>query len=200
MSLQVKFLRALESRAVTRIGAQSQIPVDIRVIAATNKNLKRLVEEGHFREDLFYRLNVVGLEIPPLRERKDDIPVLALKFLQFFNKQYGQNKKITYEVMKELENYAWRGSVRQLRNVMENMVVVSNNEYLQLNDLPWGETVHGEMPSNEGMSLHAQLKQAERQILEDAKKKYGSSRKMADALQVDQSTVIRKLKHLKTEG
>jgi PAS domain S-box-containing protein len=196
MSLQVKFLRALETRAVTRIGAQTQTPVDIRVIAATHRDLKTLVQEGRFREDLYYRLNVVSIEIPPLRERQDDIQVLALKFLRLFNKQYGQDKKLTFEVMKAMESYDWLGNVRQLKNVIENMVVISRNEYLQMNDLPWNKNA----PSGESRApapgLREQLEAVERQILRAAKEKYGTGRKMAEALQVDQSTVVRRMKKL----
>ncbi|MDR2132346.1 MAG: sigma 54-interacting transcriptional regulator [Clostridiales Family XIII bacterium] len=196
VNLQVKFLRALEIRAVTRIGAQTQIPVDIRVIAATHRDLKSLVAEGRFREDLYYRLNVVSVEIPPLRERRDDVPVFTLKFLRLFNKQYGQNKKITFEVMKEMENHDWPGNVRQLKNVVENMVVVSCNEYLQLNDLPWIKDAQPAEARGDS-SLRAQLAAAERRILQEAKRAYGSTRKMAEVLLVDQSTIVRKMKKLK---
>lgn len=195
LNLQVKLLRALETHTVTRLGASTPIPVDIRVIAATNKNLAERVREGSFREDLFYRLNVVSIEIPPLRERTADIAPLALKFIHKFNRQYGQNKKFTYEVMKELENYTWPGSIRQLKNVIENMIIVSNNEYLQLNDLPW---LCGGNPAvskkQEELSLQESLDQLELHILKNAKSRYGSSRKIAEALKVDQSTIIRKLK------
>ena len=196
LNLQVKLLRALETRTITRLGASTPIPVDIRVIAATNADLAEKVEAGSFRGDLFYRLNVVSIKIPPLRERVADIAPLALKFIHKFNRQYGQNKKFTYEVMKELENYSWPGSIRQLKNVIENMVIVSNNEYLQLNDLPWfaNNTTPAEIKREEELSLQDSLDQYELQILKNAKQKYGSSRKMAEALKVDQSTVVRKLK------
>jgi PAS domain S-box-containing protein len=196
VGLQVKLLRALETRAITRVGAQTQIPVDIRVIAATHRNLKAMVEEAQFREDLYYRLNVVSIEIPPLRERRDDISLLALRFLRLFNRQYGQDKKITDEVMKEMESYDWPGSVRQLRNVIENMVVVSCNEYLQLNDLPWNKDATSIKGQGEALSLNEQLDLAERRILDEARRTYGSSRKMAEALRVDQSTIVRKMKKL----
>jgi transcriptional regulator with PAS, ATPase and Fis domain len=196
MSLQVKFLRALETRIVLRVGSQTQIPVDIRVIAATHRDLKALAEEGRFREDLYYRLNVVGIEIPPLRERPDDIRVLTLKFLHLFNKQYGQDKKLTFEVMKAMENYDWPGNVRQLKNVIENMVVVSRNEYLQLNDIPWSRDASPAEARKTAPSLREQMDAAERQILREAKQIYGSGRKMAEALGVDQSTVVRKMKKL----
>jgi len=195
LTLQVKLLRALETRTVTRLGSSAAISVDIRIIAATNKNLLERVEEGTFREDLFYRLNVVSIEIPPLRGRTADIAPLALKFIHKFNRQYGQNKKFTYEVMKELENYAWPGSIRQLKNVIENMVIVSNNEYLQLNDLPWITCSNATAEKKkEKISLQESMDQLEFQILSNAKQKYGSSRKIAEALKVDQSTIVRKLK------
>jgi PAS domain S-box len=196
LNLQVKLLRALETRTVTRLGSSKAVPVDIRVIAATNKNLMKKVEEGSFRGDLFYRLNVVSIDIPPLRERIADIAPLALNFINRFNRQYGQNKKFTYEVMKELESYPWPGSIRQLKNVIENMVIVSNNEYLQLNDLPWfaGGTPSSSKKKEEGLALQEALDNLEQQILINARTKYGSSRKMAEMLKVDQSTIIRKLK------
>lgn len=199
INLQVKLLRALETHTITRLGASAVIPVDIRVIAATNKNLIKEVEASSFREDLFYRLNVVSIEIPPLRERTADIVPLALRFIHNFNRQYGQNKKLTYEVMKELENYSWPGSIRQLKNVIENMVVISNNEYLQLNDLPWftGGILSSTKRKEEGPSLQEALDNLEFQMLSNAKSKYGSSRKMAEALKIDQSTIVRKLKKYK---
>ncbi len=193
LNLQVKLLRALETHAVTRLGSLNSVPVDIRVIAATNKNLLEKVREGSFREDLFYRLNVVSIVIPPLRERTDDIAPLALKFIHKFNRQYGQDKKFTYEVMRELENYSWPGSIRQLKNVIENMVIVSNNEYLQLNDLPWFNCDNAEEMKKESPSLQDILYHFEFQILSNAKRKYGSSRKMAEVLKVNQSTIVRKL-------
>ncbi|MDF3000649.1 MAG: putative sigma54 specific transcriptional regulator [Bacillota bacterium] len=196
LNLQVKLLRALETRTVTRVGASVAIPVDIRVIAATNQDLEQKVQAGSFRGDLFYRLNVVNMKIPPLRERVADIAPLALKFIHKFNRQYGQNKKVTYEVMKALENYSWPGSIRQLKNVIENMVIISNNEYLQLNDLPWyaSSSQCNESRTQELPSLQESLDQFEYRILKDAKEKYSSSRKIAEVLKVDQSTIVRKLK------
>ena len=196
LNLQVKLLRALETLTITRLGSSTAVPVDIRVIAATNKNLMKMVKENNFREDLFYRLNVVSIEIPPLHERTADIIPLALKFIQDFNQLYGQSKKFTYEVMKELENHTWPGGIRQLKNVIEKMIVVSNNEYLQLDDLPWfiDKIASSTKSEEKGLSLQEALDGIELQILTNAKSKYGSSRKMAKVLKVDQSTIIRKMK------
>jgi len=197
--LQVKLLRTLETQTIRRLGSQDSIFVDFRVVAAANKDLKAMVKEGTFREDLYYRLNVVRLDVPPLRERQEDIGMLALRYLMVFNEQYGMEKKITYEVLREMESYFWPGNVRELKNAIENMVVVSNNEYLQLDDLPWIEMVDGNHEGISGgkeagtLSLKEQMEAFERKILVDAKKKYGSSRKIAKALQVNSSTIVRKL-------
>jgi transcriptional regulator with PAS, ATPase and Fis domain len=209
LSLQVKLLRVLESPTITPIGSQRKIHVDFRLITATNKDLSIQVEEGTFREDLFYRLNVITISIPPLRERKEEIGLFSLLFLHMFNRQYGLNKKLTIEVLKELENQPWKGNVRQLKNVIEYMSVVSPNEYLQLDDLPWMKR-GDELPVCVGgvadvaaaggsaaeLSYKEHVERFERELLLDAKRKYGSSRKIAAALKLDQSTVIRKLRKL----
>ena len=180
---------------MTRLGASTPIPVDIRVIAATNKNLLERVESGNFRGDLFYRLNVVSIEIPALKDRPADIAPLALKFMHKFNQQYGQNKKFTYEVMKELESYSWPGSIRQLKNVIENMVIVSNNgvsstERFALGDLR--QCIRSKEKGRRAVFAGIPWTGFEFQILSSAKQKYGSSRKIAEALKVDQSTIVRK--------
>ncbi|MFA7544173.1 MAG: sigma 54-interacting transcriptional regulator [Anaerovoracaceae bacterium] len=194
LQLQVKVLRALETRTINRVGSTESVPVDIRVVAATNKNLKEMVEKEEFREDLFYRLNVITIDIPPLRERKDEIVPLALGFLNQFNTQYGQCKRLTYAVLEELKKNDWEGNIRQLKNVIENMVVVSNNEYLQVTDLPWIEKIRCiDLSEDAERSFKEIVEDYEKFILEKAKAAYGSSRKIASALKIDQSTVIRKL-------
>ena len=115
-------MRVLESRTVMRVGSSKEKKVDIRVVAATNRELEKEVREGRFRDDLYYRLNVVSLKVPPLRERIDDILPIATKFTNSFNKLYGQNKKLTYDLVSELEDYPWPGNIRELKNVIENMV------------------------------------------------------------------------------
>lgn len=194
-AMQVKLLRVLEDRTVVRVGASQQIKLDIRVVAATNKDLSQMVKQDEFREDLFYRLNVINLQIPPLKERKDEIVPLALKFVKQFNDHYGINKKLSYEVMKELEEHDWPGNIRQLKNVIESMVVISNDEYISLNDVPWISS-----PGSAGMaepagekSLQQMLDDYEKSILMRAKRKHGSSRKIGESLKVDQSTIVRKM-------
>jgi TyrR family helix-turn-helix protein len=194
-NLQVKLLRVLETRTVSKVGSTEPIPVDIFLIALTNRNLEEMVERGTFREDLYYRLNVISILIPPLHERRDEILPLSLRFINYFNKQYGQNKTLTYEVIQELLDYPWPGNTRQLKNVIENMVVVSNNEYLQLNDLPWlaGKILEKESEDISNISLQKLLESYEKSILERMKAKKMSTREIAQELKIDQSTVVRKL-------
>ena len=192
LNLQVKLLRVLENRTITRLGSSQEIPVDVRVIAATNRSLDTMVKEKSFRADLYHRLNVITIKVPNLKERIDEIAPLALNFLKKFNRQYGQQKKLSFEVVKELELHTWKGNVRELRNTLENMVVLSNNEYLQLDDIPWMKAEIKE-ESEQGRGLNQMLEEYERQILINAKEKYGTSRKIAAVLKLDQSTVVRKM-------
>lgn len=194
-AMQVKLLRVLEDRTVVRVGASEQIKLDIRVIAATNKDLSQMVKAATFREDLFYRLNVINLQIPPLKDRKDEIVPLALKFVKQFNDHYGVNKKLSYEVMKELEAHDWPGNIRQLKNVIESMVVISNDEYISLNDVPWisGSGSAGMQEPAGERSLQQLLDDYEKSILMRAKREHGSTRRIGEALKVDQSTIVRKM-------
>ncbi len=137
LTMQVKLLRVLQEREITRVGGDTVIKVDVRVIAATNKNLAELVENGRFREDLYYRLNVVSLELPSLRSRREDIPLLAKHFLDLFSAK--NNKKIkafTPAGMDCLIKYDWPGNVRELMNAVERGVVLSRSEYIDATDLP----------------------------------------------------------------
>jgi two-component system response regulator HydG len=131
LTMQVKLLRVLQERELTRVGGEKVIKVDVRVITATNKNLQELVKEGIFREDLYYRLNVVSLEIPPLRERRDDIPLLAQHFLETFaKKNHKEIKGFTPGAMDLLIKYDWPGNVRELMNAVERGVVLARSKYL----------------------------------------------------------------------
>lgn len=199
-NLQVKLLRALDSGEITKLGASQPIPVNIRLLAATNQNLEAMVQSHKFREDLYYRLNVINLQIPPLRERPKDIRPLSMFFLNNCNHQYGQNKRINKEVLRVLEKYDWPGNVRQLKNVIEHMAVLSNGEYLELSALPSG--CHGKVASdasdaitvNRFVPLHQAVEEVEKQILSHAMKQYPGSRQVAKAVGIDQTTVLRKIK------
>jgi len=136
LSMQVKLLRVLQEREITRVGGEKVFTVDVRVIAATNRNLKEAVAAGRFREDLFYRLNVVTLTLPPLRDRRDDIPLLAQHFLNIFAEK--NRKKIegfTPQAMNRLVRYDWPGNIREVMNAIERAVVLSRSEYLDESDL-----------------------------------------------------------------
>ena len=200
LALQVKLLRVLEKREVVRIGGTKAIPVDVRLLSATNEDLPEMVRKGAFREDLYYRINVIRIHIPPLRERVEDIPLLSLKFMRMFNMQYGTNKRLTYAVVQEFQKYPWPGNVRELKNTIENMLVLSCRDYIQVNDIPWRggrgrEPLSYETPpEEETLPLEKAMEQYERQLLLAASERCSSTREMAARLKVNQSTVVRKLK------
>jgi two-component system, NtrC family, response regulator AtoC len=135
--MQTKLLRALEERHIRRVGGANEIPIDVQVIAASNRNLQDLMKKGEFREDLFYRLNVVGLAIPPLRNRKEDIPELVGFFLRKFNSQMGMNiRQISESALEALMNYDWPGNVRELKNVIERAIIFCDGDTIDLPQLP----------------------------------------------------------------
>ena len=137
LTTQVKILRVLEQREIVRVGSSTPIPVDIRVIAATNQNLVEAVAERRFREDLYFRLKVVSVDLPPLRSRVSDIPLLAESFVRELSERHGTAVRgVSPEVMRVLQAQPWPGNVRELRNMVENMVVTGRNEVLQTSDLP----------------------------------------------------------------
>ena len=136
-NLQIKLLRVLEDKTFERVGGEETIEVDVRLIAATNRELKSAIEEGSFREDLFYRLNVVNIHLPPLRERKEDIPLLMAAFVKEFSEENGKNiEAIEPKARMILYNYLWPGNVRELRNCIESAVVMSKSSIITVDDLP----------------------------------------------------------------
>jgi DNA-binding NtrC family response regulator len=134
---QVKLLRTLQDRKIRRVGGTEEIPVDVRIIAATNQNLKKKIEEGKFREDLFYRLNVISFEMPPLRKKKEDIPLLVTHFLEKCCEKIGKKvKRVAPEVMNVFESYSWPGNVRELENVIERVVAIEERNIITKESLP----------------------------------------------------------------
>jgi transcriptional regulator with PAS, ATPase and Fis domain len=134
---QVKLLRTLQDKRIRRVGGTEEIPVDVRIIGATNQELKKRIEEGKFREDLFYRLNVISLELPPLRKRKEDIPLLVSHFLNKYCDKMGREmKRIAPRVMKIFESYAWPGNVRELENTIERVIAIEERETITESSLP----------------------------------------------------------------
>ncbi|MEC9488043.1 MAG: sigma 54-interacting transcriptional regulator, partial [Halanaerobium sp.] len=197
LNLQVKLLQVIQERRLVRIGGVRPIAVDIRVIAATNQDIEMLVREGLFREDLYYRLNVVPIKIPPLRERQEDIIPLINHFLERYNKKYGQEKDLTREAKRALKKYHWPGNCRELENLIERLVVTSEQAVIGLTDLP--QNIKGYMPGNP-VEVHRLLPLGEaRELVEKlllekarAEAESGSTYEMARILSVDQSTVVRK--------
>ncbi len=137
LSAQAKVLRVLQESVLQRVGGSKQIKVDVRVIAASNKNLEKEIENGTFRKDLYFRLNVVPIEVIPLRERVSDIPILVSYFLEQITAELGLEKKsISEPLMEELKNYSWPGNVRELRNMIERMCILSRNKAIGISDMP----------------------------------------------------------------
>lgn len=153
LAMQAKLLRVLQEKEVTPVGSEETLGVDVRVIAATNRDLKQMSEEGSFREDLYFRLNVITLEIPPLSARSEDIPSLSLHFLKRFSeKNHRQIKGFTPEAMDAMMRYPWPGNVRELMNSVERAVVLARSDYLSLEDFPVvaGASGHGDGEENGG--------------------------------------------------
>jgi PAS domain S-box-containing protein len=201
--LQAKLLRALQDQQIMRVGGIKPTQVDARIITATNRNLQAMVKEGQFRDDLYYRLNVVSIEIPPLRERKEDIPLLVLQFIERINKKYSFEKRISPEVIDGFLMYPWPGNVRELENVTERMLVMTGENEIRINHVPL--TVRNYIVPTEDdrpdLSSHVPLKKAlertESHLIEQTLRKYGTTRKVAQALKINQSTVVRKIRKYK---
>ncbi len=205
--LQVKLLRVLEERHIMRVGGGELIPVDFRLVAATNRDLEREVAEGRFREDLYYRLKVVTLRIPPLRERPEDIPLLADHFLDLFCQEHGKPpKRLSAEALERLSRFPWPGNVRQLKNVIESIVVFHQTELVEVKDLPpeVRESATVSAPGGRVQSVVGETRtmdEIERQaILETLDRTGGHRAKAADLLGIGLRTLQRKLKEYKEAG
>jgi PAS domain S-box-containing protein len=197
LQLQVKLLKVLQEQKCRRLGSVKTVDLDVRILAATNRDLKKMTAEGHFREDLFYRLYVVPIEVPPLRSRREDILPLALQFLKTYNKKYGVTKSIGQALLGVFEHHGWPGNVRELQNVVERMVVTADTEVLQPRHLPAAMQSPGNSPEAHfslpaGMSLRDARELLERQMILSAMASANSTREAAKALGVDHSTVVRK--------
>ncbi|MBN2041957.1 MAG: sigma 54-interacting transcriptional regulator [Spirochaetes bacterium] len=194
--LQSKLLRVLQEKEIIKVGATKSTKLDVRVIAATNQDLHLLIKQGKFRDDLYYRLNVVPVRIPPLRERKDDIPILAYSFLEKFNRKYRKEKIFDNPAIEALEDYEWPGNVRELENVMERLLVIDNDKYITGKKI---SAIIGKKKSNENtadysVTLKEVVDNLEKEMIETALIKHGSTYKAARALGLTQPTVFRKAK------
>lgn len=193
-SVQVKLLRVLQNRQFERVGGEKTIDVDVRIIAATNKNLEEEVKAGRFREDLFYRLNVVTVEVPPLRERKEDIPLLVASFMEKFNTENGKNVKgFDSKAKNALINYSWPGNIRQLQNVVEGCVAMSVSDTIKYSDLPDSlKSANGDQSII--IPVGTSLEEAEMMIIQETLASCGGNRsKCAEILGIGRKTLYRKL-------
>ncbi len=205
LDLQVKLLQVIQDQQVSRLGGVSSHSVNVRFIAASNRNLVDMVEQKLFREDLFYRLNVVKIEVPPLRERKDDISALVLHFLNTFCAEYEINKALSPEAMESLCDYGWPGNVRELKNVVERLVVMVTEPVILPEHLP--QEMHPQSQSKPGLvsitgvvPLKDAVAEVETQLIDRAVSECGSVRKAAKALHVAHSTLLRKMRMLGLEN
>ncbi|RST59766.1 AAA family ATPase [Siminovitchia terrae] len=204
--LQSKLLEVIQENSIRPIGSVESIPVDVRIIAATNQDLEDMVKKKLFREDLYYRLNVVPIQIPPLSERKEDLQVLITQFLNTFGDKYEMQKVFTPEVMNAFYQYDWPGNVRELENMIERLFITSEEEVITLNDLPESISNLSNNKNNQEsysppfLSLKEAKQRAENALISNAYKVYRNTYKVAEVLQVNQSTIARKVKELRERG
>jgi PAS domain S-box-containing protein len=203
LHLQAKMLRVLQDQQFTRVGGTKVIQVDARIVTATNRNLESMVESGEFREDLYYRLNVIPIHIPPLRERKDDIPLLIGHFLQRFNDEYKKNKSLSIEATNILCGYQWPGNIRELSNIIERLVLTIKNDVIEPHELPITQQNPvislSELLSNKPTTANL-FDSVEKKLIETMVEREGSIRKAAKILGVSHTTLIRKMKKHKTRA
>jgi PAS domain S-box-containing protein len=211
INLQVKLLQVIQDRTITRVGGIRSIPVDVRIISASNRELFSLVTAGAFREDLYYRLNVVPIYVPPLRERTDDIAPLVAYFLNLFNIQMNDHKEISPDSLALLTEYDWPGNVRELQNIVERLMITTGDATIRPENLPGfilnrvrdsSRNPQKSPPDSIAMGLEAAtgsggliraMDETEKAILLAAKARYGSTRAIAKALHTTQPTVVRKM-------
>jgi DNA-binding NtrC family response regulator len=202
-AVQVKLLRSLQEREVTPVGGSESIPIDVRVVAATHRNLEAMIADGTFREDLFYRLDVVPIDIPPLRERRLDIPALAEHFRGEVNAREGRGVPgFALDVMQRLCSYDWPGNVRELENLVERMVVVAGSRMVVMEDLPSHlrttvvdlENATLDLPES-GVDLRVLLAQLEERLIAQALERTGGNKnRAAELLGMNRTTLVEKLR------
>lgn len=195
LNLQVKLLQVIQERQITPVGGTRPIPVDVRIISATNRNLEELVKEGRFREDLYYRLNVVPINVPALRERPADIIPLIQMNIARCNRELGETKSISPDALSILLKYPWPGNIRELQNIIERLVITTSHNVITEDDIFIfiKEAAEDNQINYADTSLAAALERAEKEILSRALENYKSTRAIARVLKVSQPTVVRKL-------
>lgn len=195
LNLQVKLLQVIQERQITPVGGTRPIPVDVRIISATNRNLEELVKEGRFREDLYYRLNVVPINVPALRERPADIIPLIQMNIARCNRELGETKSISPDALSILLKYPWPGNIRELQNIIERLVITTSHNVITEDDIFIfiKEAAEDNQINYADTSLAAALERAEKEILSRALENYKSTRAIARVLKVSQPTIVRKL-------
>lgn len=192
LPMQCKLLRVLQDQEIMRIGSTKARKVDIRIIAATNRNLEDAVREGSFRSDLFYRLRVAVVTIPPLRERKEDIAPLKDFFLDRYNSKYKKRLHFSRNALEVLQNYKWPGNIREMENLIQSLVVTRDQELIDANDLP--QYMMSAIAHKETRSLNDILADTEKELLKKAFDVHGSVAEVARVFKIDRTTVFRKMK------
>lgn len=196
LNLQVKLLNVIQNKEITKVGGSTVIPVDIRIIAATNRNLLEMVKNQEFREDLYYRLNVIPITIPPLRERKEDLPLLINHFLNKFNEKYNFNKKMCPKAMKLLLNYNWPGNIREVENLIERLLVTSNGDLIDNYDIidhPIFKTLNSiAFDSYKDKNYKTIIEEFDRKLLLEVMENCTSTAEMSEILGIDCSTIRKK--------
>ncbi|MCF7943342.1 MAG: sigma-54 dependent transcriptional regulator [Spirochaetia bacterium] len=199
--VQIKILRVLQEKKFERVGGEKTLQIDTRVISATNRDLQAEIQKGNFREDLYYRLNVVNIEVPPLRERKEDIPVLSAAFLKEFNDENGKSLEgFSTKARLVLNNYSWPGNIRELRNCIESAVVLSKGSVIEVDDLPV-QVVSGAKDDQVSIQLGASMEIAEREfIIATLNFCKGNKTKAAEVLGIGRKTLHRKIQEYQIES
>ncbi|CDQ38565.1 MULTISPECIES: sigma 54-interacting transcriptional regulator [Virgibacillus] len=201
--LQVKLLRVLQEGEIFPVGSSKPIPIDVQIIASTNKDLEKMVREGTFREDLYYRINVIPIVVPPLRDRTEDIPLLAYHFLQQLNLKYGKEYYFSQEALNLLEVYSWPGNIRELQNIIERLVVTAEEQVISADSvrplLRLGESGKHKPIITDIIPFNEAQESTEEQLILLAMKKYKTTTEAARALKISQSAVSRKYKKILTK-
>ncbi|MBU0961526.1 MAG: sigma-54 dependent transcriptional regulator [Proteobacteria bacterium] len=203
LTMQVKLLRVLQEKKIIRVGGTKEIPIDVRLLAATNRDLKEEVKKGTFRQDLYYRLNVINLHIPPLRERKDDIPLLVNYFLAKYSLPIGHVKSISPETIRRLQEYDFPGNARELENIIERSLALCDSSEIQPHHLPADliNSPHYQIPDFQADQHSKSLEENEREyILSVLKSVDGNKTKAAKIIGIDRVSLWRKLKKYEKSG
>jgi TyrR family helix-turn-helix protein len=209
LNMQVKLLKVLQDKKLIKVGGQKELSIDFRLVAATNQNLEELVRQGKFRSDLYYRLHVIPVTIPSLRERREDIPVFISYFLQKFNAKYGSAKTLSPFALECLNQYDWPGNVRELENLIERLVLTSDHHVISPEQLPFflknsmkKDLLNEEVLQQDSISIHVDrdldykktLERVEKQLLYKAYEQFKTTYEIARQIGISQPSVSRKLK------